>query len=101
MNSLFCELRAAVRAAQAVRWPMEGNVWFDLIVDVMAEVGFEYPERYLLLEELYVNGEISDDIYAESVEEMQKIIRVAHGRYEERYNAHINALLGKFRASAR
>ena len=101
MNFLLRETRAAVRAAQAIRWPLAGNLWYELVVEAMAEAGVDYPKQYLSLEELYVNGAVSDDVYAEGLEELQKIIRVAHGRYEERYNSHLDALLGKFRPFAR
>ena len=96
MNRLFTETRSAVLAARAILWPMEGDIWFELVVEVMAEEMFEYPERYLLMEEMFSEGTLPGEAYVASQEEMQVIIRRAHDRYEQRYAAFLNLLLGKF-----
>jgi hypothetical protein len=96
MNALLALPRQLVLDSMIVEWPMEGNIWFEVVRDAMRDQGYDYPARIHSLHAEYLQGKMPGEIYEEARSEMRAIIVMVQTSYEQRYQQVLQMFTGEF-----
>jgi hypothetical protein len=96
MGALLALPRQLVLDTRVVKWPMEGDIWFEVVREAMRDQGYEYPMHIHSLYEEFIRGELPGEIYEEAKSEMRAIIAMVRTSYEQRYQQVLQMFTGEF-----
>jgi hypothetical protein len=82
MDALLLTDRELVQADMDVDWPLEGNVWYDAVVEAMFEAGLEYPGEFIESGEDSGVGQLMEIVGDDLRVSLQEIVRDVREKFE-------------------
>jgi hypothetical protein len=94
MDALLLTDYELVQADMNVDWPLEGNVWYDAVVEAMFEAGLEYPGEFVELSEDNGVGQLIESVDDDLRVSLQEIVRDVREKFEVLCNLNETAFNG-------
>jgi hypothetical protein len=82
MDALLLTDYKLVQADMEVDWPLEGNVWYDAVVEAMFEAGLEYPGELVALGEDSGVGQLMEIVDDDLRVTLQEVVRDVREKFE-------------------